>query len=90
MSNSQPNPQDIEEKFKIVFERARKGVLKHLDEQGGELPFNTLHDYSLNKFFIQHQKFSELMETLVKEKLVDFDWKEYKVKITEEGKKFVQ
>ena len=85
-------PQDqlsADEKFKAHFQRARKGVLKFLDEKGGKLSMNDLHDFSLNKFFIQHQRFSELMESLVNEGLVDFDWSIMSAAITPKGKEFI-
>lgn len=71
------------------FERARKGVLKYLDEKGGMLSMEELHDYSLKKFFIQHQAFSRMMETFVDNNLVDFDMEKYQVTITEKGKEFI-
>lgn len=35
--NDQISEQEKEEKFKDLFERARKGVFKYLDEKGGTL-----------------------------------------------------
>ena len=49
-----------------------------------------LHDYSLNKYLIQHQSFSRMMETFVDEKLVDFDYTTHAVTLTEAGKKFIE
>ena len=79
---------DQEEKFKQVLERARKGILKYLDEKGGELPLNDLHEYSLKTYFIQHQRFSQLMESLVDSNLVHFDWQDQKATITPAGKEY--
>lgn len=79
-----------DEKQKAFFERARKGVLKFLNEKGGQLPMGELHDYSLNKYLIQHQSFSRMMETFVDEKLVDFDYTTHAVTLTEAGKKFIE
>ncbi|OGX35708.1 MAG: hypothetical protein A3C36_03135 [Omnitrophica WOR_2 bacterium RIFCSPHIGHO2_02_FULL_52_10] len=62
-----------EAKFRALFERARQGVLKHVIDKGGSLSLEAMHDYSLNTYFIQHQRFSQLMESLVGEKLVDYD-----------------
>ncbi len=71
------------------WERARKGVLKYLSEQGGKLNMGAMHDYSMNKFFIQHQRFSEMMESFVNEGLVEFDWATHEAMLTELGKKFI-
>ena len=68
--------------------RARKGVLAFLIEKGGKLSMAELHDFSLNKFFIQHQGFSKLMEFFVGDGLVEYDYATESVTITEAGKKF--
>ena len=47
--------EEKEAKLKAFFERARKGVLTFLEEQGGSLPMGELHEHSLSKYFIQHQ-----------------------------------
>ena len=85
------NPAELsqEEKQKAFFEKARKGVLKYLSEKGGKLPMSEMHDYSLNKFFIQHQGFSRMMETFVDEGLIEFDHGTFEATITEVGKKFI-
>jgi len=88
--NNELSNQEKEAKFKEHFERARKGVLKYLDEKGGSLPMGEMHDYSLKKYFIQHQRFSELMESLVNEKLIDFDGSEQVSTITEVGKGYIK
>lgn len=87
----EPNAQSPEalEKQKQFFERARKGVLQHLNEKGGNLNMGELHEYSLKKYLIQHQRFSQMMETFVNEQLVEFDWGTQDVTLTEEGRKFI-
>ena len=72
------------------FNRARKGVLKYLNDKGGVLNMTELHDYSMNTFFIQHQGFSRMMETFVNEALVTYDAQSQDTFITESGKKFVE
>jgi len=59
--SEQTDQEDKEAKFQELFERARKGVLKYLDEKGGSLPMGDMHEYSLNTYFIQHQRFSKMM-----------------------------
>lgn len=87
----EPNAQSPEalEKQKQYFERARKGVLQYLNEKGGKLNMGELHEYSLKKYLIQHQRFSQMMETFVGENLVVFDWGTQDVTLTDEGKKFI-
>jgi len=88
--NEQISEQEKEAKLKEFFERARKGVLKYLDEKGGSLPMGEMHEYSLNKYFIQHQRFSQMMETFVDENLIDYDDLTQTSMITEKGKEFVK
>ena len=82
--------EEKEAKLKAFFERARKGVLAFLEEQGGSLPMGELHDHSLSKYFIQHQGFSKMMETFVDEELVDYDHMTQVTVITAKGKEFIQ
>ena len=88
--NNSTDEQDKEAKFKELFERARKGVLKYLDEKGGSLPMGDMHEYSLNTYFIQHQQFSKMMETFVGEELIDYDSATQTSVITEKGKEFIK
>lgn len=84
------NEEEIKLKKQQEFwERARKGVLKHVQEKGGKLAMSEMHDYSMNKFFIQHQKFSEMMESFVNEGLLEFDWTTHEASLTELGKEFI-
>ncbi len=82
--------EEKEAKLKAFFERARKGVLTFLDEQGGSLPMGDLHEHSLSKYFIQHQGFSRMMETFVDEELVEYDHMTQVTGITAKGKEFIQ
>jgi hypothetical protein len=84
------NDEDAKLKKQQEFwERARKGVLKFLDEKGGKLAMSDLHEFSATKFFIQHQKFSEMMESFVNEGLAEFEWATQDVSLTELGKEFI-
>ncbi len=89
MSNNL-NDQEREANLKEFWERARKGVLVHLNEKGGILPMAQMHDFSLNKYFIQHQRFSQMMESFVDEGLISFDQATYAATITEAGKEFIK
>jgi len=88
--NEGTNEQEKEAKLKEFFERARKGVLKYLDEKGGSLPMGEMHDYSLKTFFIQHQRFSQMMETFVDENLIEYDDTTQISTITDKGKEFIK
>lgn len=89
MQPHDPSP-EMTEQQKQFFERARKGVLQFLQEKGGKLNMGELHDYSLKKYLIQHQRFSMMMESFVNENLVSFDWGTQDVTLTDEGVKFIQ
>ena len=80
--------QEQEAKIKEFFERARKGVLKRLNDKGGVMPLGNLHDYSMNTFLIQHQRFSQMMESFVNEDMVSYDQETQDVLITDKGKEF--
>ncbi len=80
---------DQEAKIKEFFERARKGVLKHLDAKGGSLSLGDLHDYSLKTYLIQHQRFSLMMESFVNEGLATYNNSTDEVVITDKGKEFI-
>lgn len=52
---------------------ARRGLLAFLAKQGGSLPMRELHTHSLLFYQAGHQAFSQLMEGLVGDGLVEFD-----------------
>lgn len=52
---------------------ARRGLLAFLAKQGGSLPMRELHTHSLLFYQAGHQAFSQLMEGLVADGLVQFD-----------------
>ena len=88
-SNPQISEDEKQKKQQDFFERARKGVLKYLDEKGGTLTMSELHEYSMNKYLIQHQSFSRMMETFVDHELVIFDSYTQETVITDKGKAFI-
>ncbi len=71
------------------FQRARRGVMQYLQDKGGSLPMAEMHDFSLKKYLIQHQSFSQLMETLVDEKLVEFNFETNTAILTDVGRTFL-
>ncbi len=88
MDPNQQSPEAVE-KQKQFFERARRGVLQHLSDQGGKLNMAELHEYSMKKFLIQHQRFSIMMEGFVNEGLVSFDWGTQDTILTDAGRQFL-
>ena len=82
--------EEKEAKFKALFERARKGVIRHIVDKGGSLSLDAMHEYSLNTYFIQHQRFSKLMETIVEEKLVEYDQATQVSTVTDAGRAFAE
>ena len=58
-------------------------------EKGGKLNMGELHEHSMTKYFIQHQRFSMMMETFVNEGLVDYDYATQVVTLSELGQQFL-
>ncbi len=88
MNQNQQSDEAIQ-KQQQFWERARKAVLQHLNDNGGKLNMSELHDYSMKKFLIQHQRFSLMMESFVDEGLVEFDHGSQDTTITDAGRKFL-
>ena len=72
------------------LERTRKGLLRFLDKNGGEAGLAELHDHSERRYFIGHQKFSQLMEGMVMDGLVDYDWDLQQAKLTDSGRESLE
>ena len=89
----QKSPVNSEEQIKQrqqqIVEKARRGVLQFVKDKGGSAPMSEMHDFSLNKYLIQHQAFSQLMETLVDQGLVIFDHATFTATITDAGVKYI-
>ena len=81
--------QDALDKQKAVFEKAKRGVLKYLLDKGGKLGMGELHDYSMNRYLIQHQGFSRMMESFVNEGLVEYDAATQDTVLTQKGKELI-
>ena len=54
-------------------EETRKGILKTLENKGGNAPMKILHGYSKLIHQVAHKEFSDVMEELVNDELVSFD-----------------
>ena len=81
-----PESSDAEAKAARHFERTRRAVLRFIDEQGGVAGLADMHDYSERKYFIGHRRFSDLMETLLEDALIDYDHGAGEARITDKGR----
>lgn len=88
-ANLSPEEKAKLEKVAAHQEKARKGLLKWLVEQGGTTNMADMHDYSERRYFIAHQGFSRLMEGFVADGLVDYDARSGGITITEKAREFV-
>ena len=52
------------------LDETRNGILKCLENKGSTAPMKVLHGYSKLIHQVAHREFSEVMEGLVKDKLV--------------------
>lgn len=82
------DPQNLTDQQKALMDRAKRGILAYLLAGGGARSVSDLHDYSMNKFFIQHQRFSQLMEQCVDEGFLEYDQVQQTLSLTESGRKF--
>ena len=70
------------------IEETRNGILKTIDNKGGDAPMKILHGYSKLIHQVAHREFSEVMEGLVNDKLVIFNADTFI--LTAEGSKLVK
>jgi hypothetical protein len=66
--------------------RARKGVLQHIEKEGGAVPMKDAHDYSERRYFIAHRGFSDMMEWWLERDYISYD--NEIVKVTDAGRAF--
>ena len=70
------------------LEETRYGILKTLENKGGNAPMKILHGYSKLIHQVAHKEFSDVMEWLVNDELVIFDSGVFT--LTDKGLKFVK
>ena len=78
-----------EDKVARHRERTRKGLLKKTLESGGTIGLGELHEHSERRFFVGHKAFSDMMEDLVRENLLLFDWDAQEATITDTGREYL-
>ena len=59
--------------YKMNIEETRNGILKILENKGGNAPMKIIHGYSKLIHQVAHKEFSDVMEGLVNDELVIFD-----------------
>ena len=69
--------------------RTRKGVLKFVVDQGGTSSLADMHKHSEMRYFVGHQKFSQMMEALIAEGLLDYSHADGIGTITDAGRDFI-
>ena len=93
--DKKPNSKEVKEtkdtsveddKIAKHLERTKKGILKFIVKKGGTSSLADMHDHSEKRFFIGHRKFSDLMETMIEEELLDYSWEKQEATITKTGK----
>ena len=87
-----PNSQEgqIAQKQQQLLERARKGLLKYLLDNNGKRNLGQLHEYSMNTYLIQHQAFSQMMEGLVNDGFLMYDFGSDEAAITDKGQELAR
>lgn len=85
------SPEEKEKLDKVAAhqEKAKRGLLKWLTEQGGQSNMADMHDYSERRYFIAHQGFSRLMEGFVADGLIDYESRGGGITITAKGREYI-
>ena len=82
------DPSEKAAKVEKARSRARKGVLLHIDKQGGSMNMSDAHDFSERRFFIAHRGFSDMMGWWIEAGYVHYE--EPVMHLTDSGRAFAQ
>ena len=85
-----PEEEQAAAKAAAHMEKTRRAVLRFVEEAGGESGLAEMHDYSERRWFVGHKKFSDLMEGLVAEALLDYNGAEGRAALTEAGRQYLE
>ena len=77
------------EKAAAHLEKTKRAVLRFVGDAGGVSSLGDMHDYSERRWFVGHKKFSDLMEGLVADALIDYDGAEGRAMLTEAGRDYL-
>ena len=86
---SDPEAEAMAAKVAKHFEKTRVAMLKFIVDQGGQSSMADMHDRSERRYFIAHKRFSDLMEGIVGEGLIEFDHATGVATITEAGEAYI-
>lgn len=94
VANSEAEPVDPKEaemaaKAAKHFEKTRVAMLRFIVEHGGQSTMADMHAKSESRYFIAHKRFSDLMEGIVSEGLIDFDHSTGIATITSAGEAYI-
>ncbi len=84
-----PEAAKMAEKAAKHFEKTRVAMLKFIVDHGGEASMADMHARSESRYFIAHKRFSDLMEGIVDEGLIDFDHDTGMATITASGEQYI-
>lgn len=82
------DPAEKAAKVEKARSRARKGVLLHIEKQGGSIKMSDAHDYSERRFFIAHRGFSDMMGWWIDAGYVHYE--DGVMHLTDSGRAFAQ
>ena len=88
--NNKQNQIQKEDKVLRHRRKAKLGLLRFVSEKEGIVDLATLHTHSEMKYFIGHKSFSDLMEEMVEEEFLKFDWENSLAHLTEKGRLEIQ
>jgi len=86
---SDPEAEAMAAKVAKHFEKTRVAMLKFIVDQGGQSSMADMHDRSERRYFIAHKRFSDLMEGIVEEGLIEFDHATGVATITSAGESYI-
>ena len=91
-----PPPEPLSEEEKVRQEKAakhmlrtRKGVLKFVTTQGGTASLADMHKHSEMRYFVGHQKFSQMLEALISDGLIEYNHADGTGALTPEGQDYI-
>jgi len=89
---SKNDQSQVEKEDRVLRHRrkAKLGLLRFISEREGVVDLATLHSHSEMKYFIGHKSFSDLMEEMVEENFLHFDWEKNLAHLTEKGRLEIQ
>ena len=85
IEDSQKEKNEKEDKLSRHRRKARLGLLRFVLQNERCVDLASLHKYSEMRYLIGHKAFSDLMEEMVEDGVLHFDWDENTAHLTEKG-----